>query len=197
MSALNGFITGIGYIGIFLVLFSETGLLVGFFLPGDSLLFAAGLLASQGYISLPLVIIAGFFGAVLGNFVGYYLGEKFGYKIFREKSTFFRPEYVSKIEQFYKKFGRVTIILARFVPIVRTGAAVLAGIGKMNKRKFFIDNIIGGVLWTAGIPIASYYLGNKIPNIDTYIFPIIIAVVVLSSLPTTYLYIRSLFKKKK
>jgi membrane-associated protein len=172
-----------GVLIVALIVFAESGLLVGFFLPGDTLLFGAGLAASQGEISLPLLIIAVVFAAVIGDNVGYSIGRRTGHRIFKKKDgIIFRHEYLEKSEKFYEKHGGKTIILARFVPIVRTFAPVVAGASKMTRQRFFAFNIVGGILWGAGMPLLGYFVGNRIPGLDKYIEIVILGVVALSLL---------------
>jgi len=174
-------ITQAGLWAIFLTIFAESGLLIGFFLPGDTLLFGAGFLASQGYFALSYLLIGGVIAAVLGDNLGYYIGQRFGPRVFsREESVFFHKDHVERAKTFYAKYGAVTIILARFVPIVRTFAPVLAGVGKMNYPTFVAYNIIGGVLWIVSMSLLGFFLGASIPNIDRYVLPIILAAVVFS-----------------
>ncbi len=181
---LPGLIASVGLVGIWAIIFIETGLLVGFFLPGDSLLFTAGFLASQGYLPLGPLIIGCFIAAVVGDSVGYQIGRRAGERLFRQQSSrWFRPEYVERAKEFYVKYGIKTIVLARFVPVVRTFAPVLAGIGQMEYRTFLIYNVFGGALWAVGLPVAGYYLGKNIPNIDHYLFPVIGVIVLVSLLP--------------
>ncbi len=190
---LSLLIKTIGYLGIFFFIFAESGLFFGFFLPGDSLLFTAGLLASQGYFNISILILLTTLGAILGDQVGYLFGKKIGPKIFnRDDSFFFRKKHITEAEIFYQNYGKKTIILARFIPIVRTFVPILAGVGKMHYKKFFTYNIIGGILWGLGIPLLGYFLGENIPNIDKYLLPIILLIIFLSILPT----ILSFFKKK-
>src|ERR1035437_7803359 len=141
----------LGLAGIFFIVFAESGLFFGFFFPGDSLLFTAGFLASQGLISPAWLFIGAFLAAVIGDSVGYAFGKKVGHKIFaKENSFFFNKKYINRSEKFYKKYGKKTIILARFMPIVRTFAPILAGVGNMPYRIFLSYNIIGGFLWSIG-----------------------------------------------
>ncbi len=176
-------ITHAGLWAIFATLFVESGLLIGFFLPGDTLLFTAGFLASQNYFSITYLLIGGVIAAVLGDNLGYYIGRKFGHRVFkREESVFFHKDHIAKAEAFYKKYGPITIVLARFVPIIRTFAPVLAGVGRMNYSTFFAYNIIGGLLWVVGMSLLGYFLGELIPNIDRYVLPVILTAVVLSLL---------------
>ena len=172
--------------GIFLIagiIFAESGLLLGFFLPGDTLLFGAGLAASQGKFSLLALIIAVVIAAVVGDNVGYSIGRRAGPRIFKKKDgILFRQEYLTKSEEFYEKHGGKTIILARFTPIVRTFAPVVAGAGKMSRQKFMFYNIIGGVLWGGGMSVLGYSIGSKIPHLDKYIEVVIIGVMLFSIL---------------
>jgi membrane-associated protein len=182
----------IGYLGVLAIVFAESGLLIGLFLPGDSLLFTAGFLASVGLFNLPLLATSAFLAAVLGDNVGYAFGKRVGPVIFkREDSFWFHKKHVERTQRFYEKHGGKTIILARFVPIVRTLAPVLAGVGNMNYRTFFLYNVVGGFLWAVGLTSLGYFLGSMIPNIDRYILPIIVVIIILSFLPTIWHVIKS------
>jgi membrane-associated protein len=201
---LASIVKTIGYIGIFAIIFAESGLLIGFFLPGDSLLFTAGLLAStkipntsQNYLNLWILIGIVFVGAVLGDSVGFTFGYRVGRKLFRrENSRLFKKENLVKAQGFYERHGSKTIVLARFVPIIRTFAPIVAGIGKMNYRTFIVFNVIGGALWAASVPIAGYYLGMFIPNIDKYLIPIIAVIIVVSAIPAALNFLRPRTRKK-
>ncbi len=173
-----------GYVGLALLVFAESGLLFGIFLPGDSLLFVAGLLAASGIFSVvPLTIIV-ITSAILGDSVGYWFGAKTGGILAeREDSRFFKREYLERTEAFYQKYGGRAVVLARFVPIVRTIAPILAGAGSMNYRSFISYNIIGGTLWGAGMISLGYFLGSIIPNSEQYILPFSLVIVILSFLP--------------
>lgn len=178
------FIKTVGYVGIFGIIFSESGLFIGFFLPGDSLLFTAGFLASQGYLNIALLIIFCFAAAVLGDSFGYAFGYRIGPKIFnRENSRFFRREYIERTRAFYDTHGKKTIILARFIPVIRTLAPIFAGVGNMRYPTFLFYNLVGAFLWTVGLLFLGFTLGNTIPNIDHYIIPIIIFIVAVSFIP--------------
>ncbi len=173
-----------GTIGLILVIFAESGLLFGFFLPGDSLLFTAGLLASQGELSLPVILVGCFVAAVTGDQVGYAFGHRVGPALFRRPdSRFFKQEYVEKAQEYFERYGAKTIVLARFVPIVRTFAPIVAGVGSMRYRTFFIYNVVGGLLWAVGVTTLGYVLGETIPDIDKYLLPVIVGIVLLSALP--------------
>lgn len=181
---LTEFIETVGYIGIFIIIFAESGLLIGFFLPGDSLLFTAGLLASQDVFTIWLLLPLTFLAATLGDSVGYAFGRRVGPRLFaREESLLFRKENIDKAKEFYEKHGAKTLVLARFTPIVRTFAPILAGVGHMEYRRFVSFNIIGAFLWAIGVTSAGFYLGNTIPDIDKYLLPIIAGIILLSVLP--------------
>ena len=177
----------IGYIGIFAIVFAESGLLIGFFLPGDSLLFTAGFLASQGIFDIHIFAVICFLAAVLGDSVGYAFGQRVGKRLFyKTDSWFFHRDNLEKANSFYKKHGRKTIILARFMPIIRTFAPIVAGIGDMEYRTFIVFNLIGGILWAMGLSYAGYFLGNLIPNVDKYLIPIVLGIIILSVAPGIY-----------
>ena len=184
-----------GVVGLFIVVFAESGLLIGFFLPGDSLLFTAGLLVSQGeYISLPLpFVLAGVvIAAIAGDQVGYAFGQRVGPALFRRPdSRIFKQEYVEKAQSYFERYGSRTIVLARFVPIVRTVAPIVAGVSSMRYRTFVTYNVFGGLLWGAGVTTAGYILGETIPDIDKYLLPIIGVIVVLSILPIAFEVLRA------
>jgi membrane-associated protein len=172
-------------IGLFLIIFAETGLLIGFFLPGDSLLFTAGILASQGNLNIAVIAIGCFLAAVIGDQVGYTIGRRAGPALFRRPdSRIFKQKYVDRTKEFFEKHGPKTILLARFVPIVRTFAPVLAGVGEMSRRTFTTYNVVGGFIWGVGVTVAGYILGEAIgEDIDKYLLPIIALIIVLSILP--------------
>ena len=172
-----------GTIGLFLVVFAESGLLFGFFLPGDSLLFTAGVFAAKGDLNFPLILAGCFICAVAGDQVGYAFGNRVGPALFRRPdSRFFKKEYVEKAQSYFERYGSKTIVLARFVPIVRTFAPIVAGVGSMRYRTFVTFNVLGGFLWAVGITSLGYALGNAI-DIDKYLLPVILVIVGLSVLP--------------
>ena len=174
----------LGLLGVVLIVFAESGLFFGFFLPGDSLLFTAGLLASQGMISIWLLLPLCFVAAVAGDSSGYAFGRKTGPMIFtRADSTFFKKKHLEHAHDFYNKYGKKTIVLARFVPIVRTFAPIVAGVAQMEYRVFVKYNIIGAFIWTWGILGIGYLLGSVIPNIENYLSYIMIAIILLSFIP--------------
>lgn len=178
---LEHLILATGYLGIFGIVFAESGLLFGFFFPGDSLLITAGLLASRGFLEIKTLIIIAIIGAILGDTVGYWFGNKTGPRIFkREDSFFFHKKQLVRANQFYKKHGGKTIVIARFLPFIRTFAPIVAGVGMMEYRRFLSFNIFGGIFWVLATSLGGYWLGNTIPNIDQY-FLLIIALVILIS----------------
>lgn len=180
-----------GYIGLFAIIFAESGILLGFFLPGDSLLFTAGFLASQGYLNIAVLLVIFFVAAVLGDSVGYYIGRKAGPRIFsRPKSFWFKPEYVEKTRAFYARHGVKTIVLARFIPVVRTFAPVMAGVGEMKYETFVFYNVVGALLWAVGLTLAGYIFGNYIPDADRYVIPVVLLIVIISFIPPVWQYIK-------
>lgn len=183
---MEEFIRTVGYVGIFAIIFAESGLLIGFFLPGDSLLFTAGFLASLNppVFSLPVLLVGFFLAAVIGDSVGYAFGRRVGVKLFqRENSLLFDKKNILRAQAFYEKHGGKAIVLARFIPIVRTFAPIVAGIGTMHYPRFLAFNLAGGLLWAVGVTLAGYFLGSAIPDIDRYLLPIVILIVLLSVAP--------------
>jgi len=186
---MEEFLRTVGYIGIFAIIFAESGLLIGFFLPGDSLLFTAGFLASleNPPFSLPVLLIGCAIAAIAGDSVGYAFGRRVGRKLFqRENSFLFNKANLYRAEAFYEKHGGIAIVLARFMPIVRTFAPIVAGIGTMEYRRFVSYNMIGGILWAVGVTTLGYLLGSVIPDVDKYLLPIIIVIVLVSVAPSAY-----------
>jgi membrane-associated protein len=173
-----------GLIGLTIIVFSETGLLVGFFLPGDSLLVTAGLLAATGYLNVyelaPILTLA----AISGNSLGYFIGRTTGPRIFtRENSLFFNKKHAIRAAQFFEKHGRKTIVLAQFMPIIRTFSPVISGVAGMKFRTFLTYNVLGAVLWVWSMLGIGYFLGNYIPGVDQHIEIVVIIVVFISLLP--------------
>lgn len=174
------------------IVFAETGLLVGFFLPGDSLLFIAGALVASGvlHVPLPLVLAGVFLAAAAGDQVGYLLGRRFGPRVFaREESRLFNPGHAARAAAFYDRFGSKAVILGRFVPVVRTFIPVTAGVGRMDYRRFAVFNLIGAMLWAVGIVLGGYFLGG-VPIIAAHIELITVTVVTLSLIPAVVALIR-------
>lgn len=181
----------IGYLGVFGIVFAESGLFFGFFLPGDSLLFTAGFLASQGFLNFPLLVLLCVVGAVLGDSVGYSFGKKMGQVLYSKKdSRFFKKAHLEKAHAFYEKHGGKAIIIARFMPFVRTFAPIVAGTANMTYKKFLSFNIIGGILWGMGVTTAGYVLGQVVPDVDKYLIPIILLIIVASVAPPAYHYVK-------
>ncbi|MCX6716544.1 MAG: DedA family protein [Candidatus Taylorbacteria bacterium] len=190
-------ISTVGVIGVICIVFAESGLFFGFFFPGDSLLFTAGFLASRGYLNLGVLLFGAFLAAAIGDSVGYSFGKKIGPTIFKKEDSFiWSKKRVEQAGAFYEKYGKKTIILARFVPIVRTFAPILAGVGKMDYKTFVKYNITGAFLWVFGITLLGYFLGNIIPNVDKYLLPIIALIILLSILPPIFHIIKARREKK-
>lgn len=187
-----------GLLGLFFIVFAESGLFFGFFLPGDSLLFTAGFLASQNYFNLPILILVLFIAAVLGDSVGYAFGHKLGPKLFNKPdSRFFKKENLLKAQAFYEKHGPKTIVLARFTPIIRTFAPIVAGAGTMHYKTFITYNVLGGALWTLSMCLGGYFLGSVIPDVDKYMLPIIALIILVSLIPAIKEYLSSRKESKK
>jgi membrane-associated protein len=184
----------LGLAGLLAIIFAESGLFFGFFLPGDSLLFTAGFLASQGAFPFGILCVGAILAAILGDNVGYAFGKKVGPRIFRkEESLFFSKKHIIRSELFFKNHGPKSLILARFIPAVRTFTPILAGVGSMDYKTFMAYNSIGGVIWGGGLTFLGYFLGNTVPHIDKYIYPIIALIVLASVIPP----LLSLYKSKK
>lgn len=185
-------VTIAGYTGIGAIVFAESGLLIGFFLPGDSLLFTAGFLASQGLFNIRLLAALCFITAVAGDSVGYAFGFRLGRRLFnRPNSLLFRRDHLLRAEQFYRQHGGKTIILARFMPVIRTFAPIVAGVGAMPYGKFLLYNLLGGLGWAGGLTTLGYFLGSTIPNIDQYLIPIILGIIIVSIAPTLLQVLRN------
>lgn len=179
----------LGFAGLVAIIYAESGLLIGFFFPGDSLLFTAGLLASQDFfgINIHLMVAILFLAAVLGDSTGYGFGRKMGPRIFkRPDSLLFHKENIRRAEEFYQRHGGKTIILARFMPVVRTFAPMVAGIGRMRYKRFLAFNIAGGLLWAVGLTYLGYFIGSTVGDIEKYILPIIAFIVLTSVAPPLF-----------
>jgi membrane-associated protein len=173
-----------GYALLVAIVFTETGLLVGFFLPGDSLLITAGLVAATGALNIWWLNVLLILAAIAGDSVGYAIGARIGPRLFtREKSWLFNPRHVVRTREFYARHGAKTIVIARFVPIIRTFAPVVAGVGQMTYRRFLLYNVAGGIGWVASMTWAGYLLGHAVPDIDRHIHIVVIVVIVLSVIP--------------
>lgn len=187
----------LGLIGTSIIIFAESGLFFGFFLPGDSLLFTAGLLASQDLISLKLLLILCSLGAIVGDSVGYWFGKKIGPKLFsKEDSFFWNKNHIEKTNKFFTKYGKKALVLARFMPIIRTFTPILAGVGNMEYKLFLRYNMIGGFLWVFAMILGGYTFGNLIPNPDKYLLPVIIVIIFFSILPGAIEILKAKVKNK-
>jgi len=185
LTQLDELIRIVGYVGITAIVFAETGLLIGFFLPGDSLLVTAGLVAArEGALNIGTLVILLSLAAIAGDSTGYAIGYHLGPRIFaREDSRWFHKDHLIRTQRFYEKYGAKTIVLARFVPIIRTFAPTVAGVGRMRYRTFLVFNILGGVGWVLSMTLTGFFLGQSIPDIDRYLHWIIGVVVILSVIP--------------
>jgi len=185
-----------GYLGLFGLVFGETGLLIGVMLPGDSLLFTAGFLASQGFLNIYILLPVLFVAAVIGDNVGYFFGAKVGHKIFnREDSIIFHKNNVVKAQKFYNRYGPMTIILSRYIPIIRTFAPLIAGVAKMNYKKFFLIDLIGCAIWSTGLTLAGFFLIKVFPGLEKNLTLIILGIILVSISPPIYHYLKSRFAK--
>ena len=181
-----------GYVGLTIIVFCETGLLAGFFLPGDSLLVTAGLVAAQGKLDIFLLNGLLMAAAVIGDSVGYMIGRYVGPRIFnKEESFFFHKKHLDRTREFFEKHGGKTIIIARFVPIVRTFAPTVAGVGRMSYRRFISYNVFGGVLWVLSMTSVGYFLGKTIPNVEKHLHLIIAIVIFVSFLPLLFEWLKA------
>lgn len=186
-----------GLIGLLVIIFAECGLLIGFFLPGDTLLFSAGLLMAIGTLSINiwLAVVLVPLAAIAGNLVGYWIGYRAGPRVFeRPQSRMFKPEYVTRSQAFFDRYGPATVVLARFVPVVRTVATVMAGVGRMQFARYAVYSVIGGIIWSAGVLLAGYGLGHfrfVRVHVAPLIDPILLVVVLISVLPAALHWYRS------
>lgn len=185
----------IPYIVLFIVIFAETGLVVTPFLPGDSMIFLVGAFCATGMLSLPLSLVVLMFAAVLGDTANYHIGKFMGPKVFsRPDSRFLKKEYLVKTHKFYEKHGGKTIIIARFMPIIRTFAPFVAGIGDMSYTRFLSFNAIGGILWVAAFVIAGFFFGN-LPFVKNNLTFIVVAIILISILPGIIAYLKAKLQK--
>lgn len=176
-----------GLLMVGLIIFAESGLLVGFFLPGDTLLFTAGFFAAQGKLPLGWLLLVVVLTAIIGDNVGYSFGRRTGHRIFKkEDGIIFRKEYLERASAFYERHGGKTVVLARFVPVVRTFAPIVAGAAKMERQRFFAYNVVGAGVWGVGVTLLGFWLGSKIPNIDRYLLPAVLIATVFTFAPAAY-----------
>ena len=181
-----------GLAGLILIVYAETGLMIGFFLPGDSLLITAGLFAARGDFDITTLTLTLILAAIAGDATGYWIGRRAGHALYsRPNSFFFRRNHLVKTHEFYEKHGGITIVIARFMPILRTFAPVVAGAADMTYRKFAIYNVAGGILWVASMTLTGYFLGRTVPDIDKHIHLVIAVVIFLSLLPGIIGFVRA------
>ena len=203
IDALLGWLGIYVYFGLFFIVFAETGLAVGFFLPGDSLLVVAGLFAAAGKLNIALILLAFFLGSIIGDNTGYWTGRIMGKRLFnRENSLIFKPSRVEKAHQFFEKYGAKTVIMARFVPIVRTFAPLVIGAAEMPYAKFLTYSVLGGAIWICSMVLAGYFLGGVVESafgikLEDHIEKVVIVVVALSLLPPLIEFLKHRFGKKE
>lgn len=185
-----------GYIGLFAIIFAETGLLIGFFLPGDSLLVTAGLFAARGELDIVWLNLLLIVAAITGDAVGYMIGFRAGHALYnRPQSKWFRRDHLIKTREFYDKYGGITIVIARFMPFARTFAPVVAGVAEMKYRRFALFNFSGGILWITSMTLLGYYLGRSFPGIEKKIEYVIAIVIFLSILPLIIKFVQHKLRK--
>lgn len=176
-----------GLLLIAAIIFAESGMLVGFFFPGDTLLLSAGVFAAQGKLPLALTIAVVAAAAIAGDNIGYQIGRSLGPRLFRKKdSLIFRHDYIMRAEKFYEKYGSKTMLLAHFVPVIRTFAPVTAGAGHMVRRKFILFDAIGDIAWAIIVTLLGFFVGSRIPNLDHYILPVFFIIIIISFGPALY-----------
>jgi len=196
MLSVDEIIQAGGLILIAAIIFGESGMFIGFFFPGDTLLIAAGVFAAQGKLPLALTILVIALAAIAGDNVGYHIGRRYGRRLFRKPDGIvFRQEYIQRSEAFYEKHGSKTMLIAHFVPIVRTFAPPVAGVAMMNYKKFFLYDAVGDIAWATIVTLIGYWFGSKIPDIDHYILLAVVAVMVITLGPTLYHLAKALFQK--
>ncbi len=192
---LTELITTIGYVGLFAVVFAESGFFLAPFLPGDSLLFSAGILAAEGYFSIFILVPIFVLAAIFGDSFGYWFGKRFGKKIFEGNIPYLNLDHLEKTRVFYEKHGAYSITIARFVPVVRTFTPIFAGAAEMHYGTFLRYNIFGAMLWGAGVTLLGFFLGKLIPDIERYVIPVALVIILVSFYPI-YREYRKMSKKK-
>ncbi|GAC1500572.1 MAG: VTT domain-containing protein [Candidatus Saccharimonadales bacterium] len=186
-----------GLVLIAAIIFGESGMFIGFFFPGDTLLLSAGIFAAQGKLPLALTILVVAVAAIVGDNVGYHIGKRYGRRLFsKPDGIVFRQEYVKRAETFYGKHGSKTMLIAHFVPVIRTFAPAVAGVARMNYKQFVIFDAIGDIAWAVIVTLIGYWFGSKIPNIDHYILLAVGGVMVITLGPSLYHLIQALLNKK-
>ncbi|MFB5945687.1 DedA family protein [Albibacterium profundi] len=189
-----------GFYLLLIVVFAETGLFFGFFLPGDYLLFLAGLFCASGLLDVSIYTLCGGLlgAAILGNYTGYYFGRRTGPMLFKKKdSLLFKRKYIVTAEEFYHKYGALALILGRFMPIIRTFAPIFAGVVRVDLKRFTLLNIAGAILWVAVLTLSGYFLGQQFPQIVDYIEYIIIGFISITTVPILITIVRKSLKKDK
>lgn len=187
-----------GLLLIALIVFAESGMFVGFFLPGDTLLMTAGIFAAQGHLNIGEVIVVIAFAAILGDNVGYHIGKIYGRRLFKKKDgIFFRQEYVQRAEKFYERWGSRTMLFSHFVPVVRTFAPPVAGVAKMDYKQFFIFDAIGIIAWSFTVTMIGYWFGSKIPNVENYVILGVVGVMAFTLGPTFYHLGKALLENRR
>lgn len=182
-------IKSLGYLGVWGMVFAESGIVFFFFLPGDSLLFTAGFLASQEYLNIGILIAGTLVAAITGNMVGYWIGKHVGLRLFKEGDTrFLKKKHLEMTQRFYEKHGAMAVISARFMPIIRTFVPFLAGVVRMDYKKFMLYTVVGALIWVGGLCIFGYVFGAVLPEdqVDKYLLPIIVAIIIVSFLPSLW-----------
>jgi membrane-associated protein len=198
MFNVNNIISSGGVLLIAAMIFAESGMFMGFFFPGDTLLIGAGVLASTGKINLYLLILAVAIAAIAGDNTGYHIGKRYGRKLFKKPdSIVFKQEYVNKAEKFYEKHGNKTMLIAHFIPVIRTFTPPVAGVASMNYKSFVMFDAIGDSAWAIIVTLVGYWFGKKIPNLDHYILFAVFAVMIITLTPTIYHLTRSYIKVSK
>lgn len=193
---LIGFIKSIGYVGTWAIIFAESGILFGVVLPGDSLLFALGVLARRGYFNIWIAILGCFLAAFLGNLLGYYIGKRYGLPFARKYARrFISRGQLNTTHEFFNRHGIMTVVLARFVPVMRTVAPFLAGVSNMNYRTFVLHSFIGAVVWACGLPMAGFFFGKFIP--DGWIELLLLPVILIAALIVAFPYAMRYWKRRK
>lgn len=176
-----------GLLVLALIIFAESGMMVGFFFPGDTLLFSAGILAAAGQLPIIWTIVVIAVAAIIGDNTGYHIGRKLGPRLFKkEDGIIFRHDFIMKTERFYERHGTKTMLVAHFIPVVRSFAPVTAGAGKMDYKQFFVFDAIGVIAWAAGVTLLGYFIGSRIPGIEHYIEPVLLLIIAATLLPTLY-----------
>jgi len=189
-----------GFYLLLIVVFAETGLFFGFFLPGDYLLFLAGLLSAAGIIQVPIytLVLSLIAAGVLGNYTGYWFGYRTGPVLFsKNDSFFFKKRYITVAEEFYAKYGGMALILGRFFPIVRTFAPIFAGVVRVDLKKFTIYNIVGSVAWVTTLTLTGYFLGRRFPELKDYLQYIVLGLIIITSIPLIIAFVRKRYAKSK